>query len=173
MKKKVAVFDLTDCEGCELQFLVLKEKLLELGQEVDIVNWRLLGEAQQTTDNRQLTTDNRQQTTDNRQLTTNYDIALVEGTVMTDDDINLLQEIRAKSKTLVALGSCAVNGNIPTLIKREDRAKVVESIYGQNYKARAIGAWPLSHFVKVDMDLPGCPVEVQKLEEFIRRVMGE
>ena len=40
-KLKLGLFDFTDCEGCQVELMGLKEKLLALSERVDIVNWRL------------------------------------------------------------------------------------------------------------------------------------
>ena len=40
-RPRVAIYDFTDCEGCEVKLLSIKEKLLDLDARMDIVNWRL------------------------------------------------------------------------------------------------------------------------------------
>ncbi len=40
-KPKIAIYDFTDCEGCEVEIISLREKLLDLENRVDIVDWRL------------------------------------------------------------------------------------------------------------------------------------
>jgi len=87
---KIAIFDLTDCEGCELQFLSLKEKLLEFAEDFDIAAWRLV----------QPSADPLPQ----------VDVAIVQGTVITQKDRDTLKAIRQNSKILVALGECARTG---------------------------------------------------------------
>jgi sulfhydrogenase subunit delta len=65
------------------------------------------------------------------------DIALVEGAVVSKLDESALQRIRGRCTMLVALGTCAVCGGI----------------------ARSSGARALHELVKVDLSLPGCPIE--------------
>ena len=43
------------------------------------------------------------------------DVAFVEGVVATERDLETLKEIRARAKTLVALGTCAVWGGLPAM----------------------------------------------------------
>ncbi|PIR58151.1 MAG: cytochrome B, partial [Parcubacteria group bacterium CG10_big_fil_rev_8_21_14_0_10_38_31] len=40
-KPKIAIYDFTDCEGCEVKLVSIKEKLLDLEKRFNIVNWRL------------------------------------------------------------------------------------------------------------------------------------
>ncbi|MDP2910116.1 MAG: hypothetical protein Q8N69_03550 [bacterium] len=41
MKPKIAIYDFTDCEGCEVEIVSLREKILDLEKRLDIVDWRL------------------------------------------------------------------------------------------------------------------------------------
>ncbi len=84
MKPRIAIFDLTECEGCELQFLSLKEKLLDFVQDYEIANWRLI---QPHID-----------------PLPKIDLAIIQGTVITNNDQVLVKKIRHQSKILVALG---------------------------------------------------------------------
>lgn len=149
-KPRIAIFDLTDCEGCELQFLGLKEKLLEFAQDYEIANWRLvqphIGELPEV------------------------DVAIIQGTVITPADIDQVKKVREKSKFVVAIGECARTGWIPTWIKKEDRNKAVKYVYGENYTPKAIDAMPVKNIVKVDMEIPGCPPEPALLEKFLNDI---
>ncbi|MFH1551272.1 MAG: cytochrome B, partial [bacterium] len=91
-KPRVAIYDFTDCEGCQVELVSLKEKLLILESRVDIVNWRLGQE-------------NNQQGP--------FDVAIIEGTPITKEEIDLLKLLRKESKVLIGLGSCATLGGIP------------------------------------------------------------
>lgn len=147
---KIAIFDLTDCEGCELQFLSLKEKLLDFTQDYEIANWRLVQP-------------------DNG-LLPKIDVAIVQGTVITEKDKLMLQKVREKTKILVALGECARTGWIPAWVKKENRHEAVKYVYGESYRPQAIDALPLKSVVKVDLELPGCPPDLKVLEEFLEKI---
>lgn len=147
---KIAIFDLTDCEGCELQFLGLKEKLLEFAEDFEIAAWRLV----QPSEN---------------QLP-EVDVAIVQGTIITSKDQEIIKKVREKSKFLVALGECARTGWIPTWIKKEDRREAVKYVYGSNYQPKAIDALPLKDIIKVDLELPGCPPDLKMLEKFLEKI---
>ncbi len=147
MKPRIAIFDLTDCEGCELQFLSLKEKLLDFVQDYEIANWRLL---QPHID-----------------PLPEIDLAIIQGTVITNNDQVLVKKIRQQSKILVALGECARTGWIPSWIKKENRKNAINYVYNENYKPKAIDALPIKDIVKVDLEIPGCPPELKVLENFL------
>lgn len=147
-KPKIAIFDFTDCEGCEVQIINLKEKLINFLDSVEVVNWRL------------------GQTKNEKGP---YDISLIEGTPIRPAEIEQLKEIRAKSKFLIALGACATLGGIPAIIKKEDRERLYKKIYGEGYKPVGIDAQALSAYVEIDYLLHGCPVSLSELE----RVLGD
>ena len=149
-KPRIAIFDLTDCEGCELQFLSLKEKLLDFAQDYEIANWRLIQPHQGDLPE--------------------MDVAIIQGTVITQADIDQVKKIRDKSKIVVALGECARTGWIPTWIKKEDREKAVKYVYDENYKPKAIDAKPVKDVIKVDLEIPGCPPEPSSLEKFLNDI---
>ena len=90
MKPKVAFFDFASCEGCQLAILNCEDILLDILNLVNLVEFR---EAISETAPR-------------------YDIAFVEGSIHRDEDINRLQNLRARTTYLVALGACACNGNV-------------------------------------------------------------
>ncbi len=41
IKPRIAIYDFTDCEGCEVEIISLREKLLAIENRLDIVDWRL------------------------------------------------------------------------------------------------------------------------------------
>ena len=65
-KLKIAIFDMTDCEGCELEFINLREKLARLADSADFANWRLAS--------------------DNHNPGP-FDVTFIEGTPITEEDI--------------------------------------------------------------------------------------
>ncbi|MBI4692300.1 MAG: hypothetical protein HY773_02585, partial [Candidatus Terrybacteria bacterium] len=142
------IYDFTDCEGCEVKLVSLRERLLALENKIDIVNWRLGQE---------------------RFEPGPYDITIIEGTPITQQEINLLKELRQNSKILVALGACAALGGVPAIMPEKDRKIWYEKIYTSQYHPRGIDALPLSAYVKVDFSIHGCPVD----EDEVVRVMEE
>jgi coenzyme F420-reducing hydrogenase gamma subunit len=93
-KKKVALFSLTDCQGCEFVVLQLGEKLLDVAKEVDFANFRLASSKKEDGP---------------------FFISFVDGAVTSSEEVERLKWIRSNSKYLVALGSCATIGGVNTL----------------------------------------------------------
>ncbi len=149
-KKKIAIFDLTDCEGCELEFIALRRKLVDLLKEVEIVNWRLTG---------------------GREEQGPFDIAFVEGTPMTDEEREELNVIREESRILIALGACACLAGVQGIIDQKNRKSVTEKIYGNGYVSKAIDAKPIDAYVNVDFYIHGCPVNPDEIERFLASLL--
>ncbi|MFH1611762.1 MAG: NADH:ubiquinone oxidoreductase [bacterium] len=142
-KPKIAIFDFTDCEGCQVKIVSLREKILDIIKAVDIVNWRL---GQEQADKGP------------------YDVSFIEGTPITPDEIEVLEYARKNSKYVIGLGSCATLGGIPGIIDKTERKKWYEKIYGKDYKPVGIDAVPISAYVDVDYLIHGCPVQETELE---------
>jgi len=45
----------------------------------------------------------------------NVDVTLVEGAVANDEQLEILRKVRERTKVLIALGDCAVTGNVTGL----------------------------------------------------------
>jgi len=145
-KPKIAIFDLTDCEGCELQILNLKDRLLKLAELVDIPVWRIA------------------KSTDDFEY---FDISFVEGTPMSKDDIAVAKKVRERSKIVVALGACAHLGGVPAELDEKKRNKFLKEVYGENYKSNSAPAKPLSAYIHVNYFIHGCPIDLDEAERVI------
>jgi sulfhydrogenase subunit delta len=145
-KIKIAIFDLTDCEGCELQFLALREKLAHLGHDFEIDNWRL-------------------GTSDAHNGP--YDVTFIEGSPIAESDIEIVKQARAVSKTIITLGICADLGGVQASIPETARKKNLASIYGAKYTTTSKAPKPISYYIDVDIHLPGCPVSTVELERLL------
>jgi len=136
-KPKVAFFEFTDCEGCQLQVANLGADLLELTKAVDIVNFReIMSEEGQE-----------------------YDVLVVEGSIASRHDEERLKAVAAKAKVIVALGACAATGgvnNLKNLKSLEEQKKIV---YGDVDPVKdAMAVKPIDAVVKVDYYVHGCPI---------------
>jgi sulfhydrogenase subunit delta len=145
-KPRLAIFDLTDCEGCELQFLALREKLAAHGQDFEIANWRLL---------------------DQTQSEGPFDITFIEGSPITQTDIETVKRARALSKTIITLGTCAAFGGVQSALPETSREKSLKDIYGDRYKTTSKSPRPVSYYIDVDINLPGCPINPVELERLL------
>ena len=145
MAKPVLMFDaLACCEGCELQVLNCETELLPILEACDIGRFREASDGD----------------------VAHYDIAFVEGSIVTAHDIERIQEIRAKSGLLVALGACATIGGVNMLKNFQDPDVVSERVYGDKKGwFPHIPARPLKAEVKVDAEIHGCPINPREFLE--------
>lgn len=150
-KTKIAIFDLTGCEGCEFHLLSLDEFLLDFFQDFEITNWRLLSEKEPA----------------------DFDIAFIEGAVTTKEQINLLKQIRETSKIVVALGACAISGNVFAQLDPQKRKKLAAKIYDKNYRLKAEFLEPVEKFIKVDEKIPGCPPDIELFKNLLEKIKKE
>ncbi|HEY3354183.1 MAG TPA: NADH:ubiquinone oxidoreductase [Polyangia bacterium] len=149
-RPKVAVFDFTSCEGCELQLVNKEDTLVPFLKAVEVVNFREATTARSDV----------------------YDVALVEGCISRADEIDRLREIRERAKVLVALGSCACYGGVARLKNAFDLAAANREVYGDKPKD-TLAVRPLKDIVKVDLELPGCPVSKAEVEHIVKHLIME
>lgn len=136
-KKTIAIFDFAGCEGDQLQIVNLEEKLLDILQYADIVEWR----------------EGMKEESDS------YDIALIEGSCTRKSDEDRLRKIRKNAKIVVALGSCATIGGINCLVNYQDLNDAKKYVYGD--KAEWYEAYPprpIDAVIPVDYYIPQCPI---------------
>jgi NAD-reducing hydrogenase small subunit len=148
MKKiKLATVWLDGCSGCHMSLLDLDGGLIPIVRKADIVYGPLV---------------------DAQEFPEDVDVTLLEGAISTDEDIERLHQIRARSKVLVSLGDCAVTGNIVGMRNVVPVNKLLQRVYVEGADADAAiprqnlpqlekQARPAQDFVKVDVCLPGCP----------------
>jgi coenzyme F420-reducing hydrogenase gamma subunit len=150
MKKRIAVFDLTDCEGCEVTLTKLIQKLIDK-PDLEIINWRMIQE---------------------KNSFDAMDIALVEGTVYHKDELDLLKLIRKKSKYLIAFGACAITGGVQALLTGKERKVAAKKIYHRRYKLQNPDLKPIDAYVKIDFHLPGCPPNIVEVEKILSDILA-
>ena len=139
-KPTVGIFGLTGCAGDQLVILNCEDQLLDVVALVDIRDFLMASSENDGA--------------------CPLDVALVEGAVVTKRDADRLRAIRARSRTLVALGTCAVWGGVAAMDRGADRAKLLEEVYGElgpGYDSVPMQA--LHEVVKVDLNITGCPIE--------------
>ena len=146
-KLRLATVWLDGCSGCHMSFLDMDERLIELAEFVEVLYSPIV---------------------DVKQYPDEVDVALVEGAVASVDDEKKIRKIRAHTKTLIAMGDCAITGNVPSMRNPIGPEPILDRAYRENVTAqpqipcvvvpRLLNkARPIHEFVKVDIFLPGCP----------------
>lgn len=141
-KLKIALFDFTGCVGCQLQ--LAESKLMDFPELLEISHFRVLSSYSND----------------------DYDIALIEGCISCQDEVERLQKIRQHAKLLVAVGICACFGGISTQVNKCNLDETIRDLYNvmpvEGQSARRI-----SDVVKVDHYISGCPTVKEELELMI------
>jgi coenzyme F420-reducing hydrogenase gamma subunit len=98
-----------------------------------------------------------------------FDVAFVEGAIAGPEHEEKVKEIRSKAKYLVAVGACAVVGLPAGQRNNFTEAQMAEI----QFLIDRFGALPkvlkVSDVVKVDVELPGCPMNP---DAFLKAVDG-
>ncbi len=145
-KPRVAFFDFTSCEGCQLTVLDSLQTNPELLDAIEIVEFREALTAQADS----------------------YDVAFVEGSCTRSSDEERLCKIRQQSTYVVALGACAHLGGINAIKNRMPLDGVRLAVYGdQAGRFDTYATRPISAVIPIDCTIPGCPIDT---EEFLRIV---
>jgi len=114
MKKvKVATAWLDGCSGCHMSLLDMDAAIISLAQKIDLVYGPLV---------------------DAQEFPDDVDVTLVEGAVSTQDDLNKLQKIRQRTRLIIALGDCAVTGNVPAMRNSIPVNKLLQQVYVERHK---------------------------------------
>ena len=151
-KPRVAVFDLTGCEGCELQLANKEETLIPFLEAMDIVTFREISSSSSDT----------------------YDVAFIDGCVTRADEVERLTEIRERASVLVAMGSCACFGGVNRMKdQRGDLGEVHRAVYGDGVPLETLPTRAVKEVVPVDLELPGCPVDKAEVERAVTHLVWD
>jgi coenzyme F420-reducing hydrogenase gamma subunit len=100
------------------------------------------------------------------------DIAFVEGSVYTPEDVDRIRRIRASSRYLISIGACATSGGIQALRNLGDTRDWVGAIYARpEYIQTLDQSRAIAEEVKVDLELWGCPVTTAQVVAAIRALL--
>lgn len=146
-KPTLAVFKFASCDGCQLTLLDCEDELLSVAEHVRIEHFleasRQVGPGP-------------------------YDLSLVEGSVTTPKDVERIKHVRAISKIVIAIGACATAGGIQALRNFADVAEFRRIVYARPEYIKTLDrSRPISAYIPVDYQLPGCPIDKGQLLEVI------
>ena len=150
LKPKIAVFDFTCCEGCELQLANKEETLVDFLNAVEVVNFREISSAQGD----------------------DYDIAFIEGAISRSDEVERLLQIRQRAKVLVAFGSCACFGGVNRQKNAYDLEEINAEVYGDDPK-ETLPVRSVKEVLPVDLEIPGYPVNKAEVERIVQHLVWD
>jgi NAD-reducing hydrogenase small subunit len=136
-----------------MSLLDLGERLVELAGAVELVYGPLV---------------------DAKEFPAGVDITLIEGAVANADNLELLQQVRERSRIVVSLGDCAVTGNVTSLRNFFTVDDLLTAVYHAGPGSAPHGAapelptllsrvLPLHQVVAVDAFIPGCPPDAERI----------
>ncbi|HYO42868.1 MAG TPA: hypothetical protein VES19_06675 [Candidatus Limnocylindrales bacterium] len=146
-KVRIGTCWLDGCSGCHMSLLDIDEGIIAVLRKADIVFGPLV---------------------DAQEWPEGVDVAVIEGAVSSTDDLHMAQVARERSRIVVALGDCAVTGNVPAMRNGIPTRRLLERIYVEGASATpgvptdGVPALlkqvqPLHEAVAVDVFVPGCP----------------
>jgi len=180
-KLKVAKYWASSCGGCDISLLEIGPHLLELIEAADVVFWPCAADFKYK---------------DVAAYPDGYiDVCLFNGAVRSSEHEAVARLLRKKSKTLVAYGTCAIDGGIPALANLTTVAGIYEAVYHQNPSLdnpggvepatsfeTAFGDLDLPHtypqvlrladVVEVDYQIPGCPPQAPQVWKVLQAVVA-
>ncbi|MCP5352693.1 MAG: sulfhydrogenase subunit delta [Chromatiales bacterium] len=153
-RPRVAVHKFSSCDGCQLAFLNAGDDLLTLAERVEFVHFAEAGISAPPD--------------------SKVDIAFVEGSISTRADEIRISHIRENSRFLIAIGACATSGGVQALRNLGDGKAWHADIYPEVELLDSLGATcPISDYVRVDLELWGCPVSRHQLFAAITALLGK
>jgi coenzyme F420-reducing hydrogenase gamma subunit len=145
-KPTLGFFTLTCCEGCQFTVLFI-DKILSVLEGFDILYFNLLKE---------------------KNVVSELDLAFVEGAVTTTMEIEELKAIRQKSKYVVAMGACAINGGIPAMRNFVESDSLRKYVYHHKEHPDSVPAAGIGEHIDVDYNMRGCPIIKHEFVDFMK-----
>lgn len=184
-KPRFAMYWAASCGGCDIAVLNVHELLLEVDKRFEVVFWPAAMDAKYA---------------DLRAMgDRSIDLTLFSGGIRNAENEEMAHLLRAKSKTLVAFGSCACEGCIPGLANLSSTGELFDASYEAEGVENPDHLVPLPEWrapdglngdgvlnlpafrpvlrtldqtVPVDYYVPGCPPESPRIAEVLRLVMA-
>ncbi len=150
-KPKAGFYAITGCQGCLLSVIFNEEEFLDLADALDILAFPFIkGENSDKP----------------------LDICFIEGTVVSRDDLEMVQKLRDRAKVVIALGTCACHGDIPALRNFADEKELDYLKYEKRDQISDISKpAPVSKVIRVDYCVPGCPPDRDEIKQFIKEIL--
>jgi sulfhydrogenase subunit delta len=150
-RPRIAVHKFSSCDGCQLAFLNLGEDLIALNDLVDIVHFVEAGLVDPDAD---------------------VDIAFVEGSISTPEELERIKRVRDRSRFLVPIGACATSGGPQALRNLADAHEWIRRVYPHPEHISSLDtATPIASNVRVDLQLWGCPVSGRQVLGAVRALL--
>lgn len=150
---------LTICGGCEVTILDVGEPLLDILSKLEILHMPVLMDHKlygQTGEGTQMEIPE-------------SDIGIISGSIRNEEHKHIAEEMRKKSRILIAMGTCACSGGLPALANLSTVDELVDKVYHGSVSTESNGVpneqiprltdrvYAIHEVVPIDIKLPGCP----------------
>ncbi len=179
-KLNIGIYWAAACGGCDVAVLDIHEKVLQVNDACNFHIWPIAMDFKYE---------------DVKKLEDNFlDLVLFNGAIRNSENEELAKLLRAKSKLLVAFGSCAHTGGIPALANFYTKEALLKRVYQETestvnpdntvptpetkVKEGVVEipgfynrVYSLSQVVDVDYYIPGCPPNPERIWEVLEAVV--
>lgn len=151
-RPRLAVFKFSSCDGCQLSLLDCELELLAVAEAVEIAYFL---EATR------------------KDMKGPWDVTLVEGSITTPHEAELIRQVRKQSKALITIGACATSGGIQALRNFKDVKQFIDCVYAHpEYIETLETSSAIADHVPVDFELRGCPINKHQLLEVLNAYLN-
>ena len=166
-KPKIATTSLAGCFGCHMSILDIDERILDL---VELVEF------------------DKSPINDIKTFTGRCRIGIVEGGCANEENVEVLRAFREHCDILIALGECAIMGDIPAMRNLVPLKECLDEAYVNGPSVHnPSGAvpndeeipllldkvYPINEVVKVDYFLPGCPPQADLIWQALVALLND
>lgn len=165
MTVKLATMGMAGCSGCHIALLDIGVKLLDILKDVELVYSYPIVDTKNP-------------------IPPDIDIALIEGSIRTDHDKEMAEQMRKQAKYLIAFGACSAHGGVNGLANVFGGQEGVEYVYQKTLLMAQKGVpsehvpqvlpadLRLSDVVKVDFIIPGCPPHPDEIAKVLTTLLA-
>lgn len=148
---RVVVVGLASCFGCQLQITNAEVHLLDVLGQIDLGYWQLAS---------------------SDPMPDEFDVAIVEGAVTTEESEATVRALRERADVLIAIGACATTAGIPGMaadrfLERPSEVYArVPAACGDMIAPRSVAS-----VVDVDYEVRSCPVDTLDFVDVLQRAL--